>query len=117
MCIILCVPLCMCLNIKMYTRTHTQNGVVKTADINTVYNKLVNSTEVFLQELNGRKEQQRVEEEEAEKMRKIKAEQVYIRFSLLLENILPFIQLLYYFISELAVREECVQKSLMYTCI
>lgn len=38
----------------------------------------MNSIEEFLKELNGRKEQQRIEEEKAEKLRKIKAEQVLV---------------------------------------
>lgn len=53
-----------------------QTTVVSQAEIDKGYNELLNSTEEFLNELKSRQEQQRIEEEEAEKMRKIKAEQV-----------------------------------------
>ena len=46
------------------------------AAIDLAYNTLLKQTEEFLVELHSRHEQQRVEEEEAEKMRKIKEEQV-----------------------------------------
>lgn len=54
----------------------TQGTVVTQATIDGEYNKLLQQTEEFLVELQSRHEQQRVEEEEAEKMRKIKEEQV-----------------------------------------
>ena len=44
--------------------------------IDQAYNDLLQQTEQFLMELQSRQEQQRVEEEEAEKLRKIKEEQV-----------------------------------------
>ena len=50
--------------------------VVPQAEIDKGYNGLLNSTEEFLNELKSRQEQQRIEEEEADKMRKIKEEQV-----------------------------------------
>ncbi len=58
--------------------TRSQNGVVSAADINATYKALASSTEEFLRELNNRQEQQRIEEEKEEKMRKIKAEQVRV---------------------------------------
>ena len=46
------------------------------AEISSAYKELMNRIEDFLNELKSRQEQQRIEEEEAAKMRKIKEEQV-----------------------------------------
>ncbi len=64
--------------------TCSQNGVVSAADINATYKALASSTEEFLRELNDRQEEQRIEEEKAEKMRKIKAEQVRVVYQSLI---------------------------------
>ena len=55
-----------------------QGSVVSQAAIDQAYDELLQQTEKFLVELQSRQEQQRIEEEEAEKMRKIKEEQVRI---------------------------------------
>lgn len=55
-----------------------QSGVLGVADISAGYNSLVSATEEFLRELNSRQEQQRIKEEEAERVRKIKEEQVML---------------------------------------
>ena len=70
----------------------TQGTVVTQATIDGEYNKLLQQTEEFLVELQSRHEQQRVEEEEAEKMRKIKEEQVKTgdRFSVVYDVISCF---------------------------
>ena len=52
--------------------------MVSQAAIYQAYDELLQQTEKFLVELQSRQEQQRIEEEEAEKMRKIKEEQVRI---------------------------------------
>lgn len=52
--------------------------MVSQAAIDQAYDELLQQTEKFLVELQSRQEQQRIEEEEAEKMRKIKEEQVRI---------------------------------------
>ena len=46
------------------------------AEISGAYKELMNRIEEFLNELRSRQEQQRIEEEEAAMMRKIKEEQV-----------------------------------------
>ena len=46
------------------------------AEISGAYKELMNRIEEFLNELKSRQEQQRIEEEEAAMMRKIKEEQV-----------------------------------------
>ena len=46
------------------------------AEISSAYKELMNGIEEFLNELRSRQEQQRIEEEEAAMMRKIKEEQV-----------------------------------------
>ena len=53
-----------------------QGSVMSQSAIDQAYNDLLQQTEQFLMELQSRQEQQRVEEEEAEKLRKIKEEQV-----------------------------------------
>ena len=53
-----------------------QGSVVSQSVIDQAYNELLRQTEEFLVELHSRQEQQRIEEEEAEKMRKIKEGQV-----------------------------------------
>ena len=67
-------------NTYMYTITTPpltfQGSVISQSTIDQAYNELLRQTEEFLVELKSRQEQQRVEEEEAEKMRKIKEEQV-----------------------------------------
>ena len=55
--------------------------MISQAAIDQAYNGLLQQTEQFLLELQSRQEQQRIEEEEAEKMRKIKEEQVRMTVS------------------------------------
>lgn len=50
--------------------------MVSQSAIDQAYNDLLQQTEQFLLELQSRQEQQRIEEEEAERMRKVKEEQV-----------------------------------------
>ncbi len=53
-----------------------QTSVVSRAEIDKAHNGLLTSVEEFLQELKSRHEQQRVEEEEAARVRKLRQDQV-----------------------------------------
>jgi len=59
----------------MHTRT-SQCSVVGGAEINRAYNDLLHSVEEFLVELRSRQEQQRIKDEEEEKLRKMREEEV-----------------------------------------
>ena len=51
--------------------------LISQAEVDKVYNELFREMEAFLTELNSRQEQQRIEEEEAAKLKKLKKEQVH----------------------------------------
>ena len=54
----------------------SQTSAVSRSEINQVHNELFHGVEDFLTELQARQEQQRIEEEEAAKMKKLREEQV-----------------------------------------
>ncbi len=54
----------------------SQTTIVTRAEVDKAHNDLLQSVEDFLQELKSRQEQQRVEEEEAAKIKKLKQQQV-----------------------------------------
>ena len=55
---------------------YLQGGVISRAEIDKVHSDLIQSVEEFLLELMSRQEQQRIEEEEAAKLKKYRQEQV-----------------------------------------
>ena len=59
----------------MHTRTF-QCSVVSRVEIDKAYSDLLHSVEEFLVELRSRQEQQRIKDEEEEKLRKIREEEV-----------------------------------------
>ena len=59
----------------MHTRT-SQCSVVSGVEIDRAYSDLLHSVEEFLVELRSRQEQQRIKDEEEEKLRKIREEEV-----------------------------------------
>ena len=55
-----------------------QSTVVPRAEIDRAYDSLFHEAESFLTELRSRQEQQRIEEEEAAKLKKLREEQVWL---------------------------------------
>ena len=68
-------------NTCIHVRT-SQCSVVGGAEIDRAYNDLLHSVEKFLVELRSRQEQQRIKDEEEEKLRKMKEEEVGIYYHL-----------------------------------